>query len=229
MRASARIPPQAFGFLADLADNNNREWFQDNKRRFEEELREPALQFVRDFAPYLAEISPFFRADPRKTGGSMFRIYRDTRFSKDKSPYKTYTGLQFRHERGKDAHCPGFYLHLQPRECFMGVGVWHPDGETLRAIRAAIDADPERWKKASRAKRFAETFELAGDSLKRAPKGYDADHPQIADLRRKDFIGVTKLTQKQVTGASFVQDFAKLCAKGSPLVHFLCDAVEVPF
>jgi len=229
MPATARITSQAFEFLGDLAENNNREWFQDNKRRFEEELREPALQFVRDFAPYLGEISPFFRADPRKTGGSMFRIYRDTRFSKDKSPYKTYTGLQFRHERGKDAHCPGFYLHLQPRECFMGVGVWHPDGETLRAIRAAIDNDPERWKKASRGKAFADTFELAGDSLKRAPKGYDVDHPLIDDIKRKDFIGVTKLTQKQVTGVAFVQNFAKLCTKGSPLVHFLCDAVDVPF
>lgn len=229
MPESARIKPEAFEFLRDLADNNNREWFQENKRRFEDELREPALQFVRDFSPYLAEISPFFRADSRKSGGSMFRIYRDIRFSKDKSPYKTYTGLQFRHERGKDAHCPGFYLHLQPRECFMGLGIWHPDGETLRAIRAAIDADRQRWKKVSRGQRFSDTFELAGDTLKRAPQGYDLDHPLIGDLKRKDFIGVTKLTQKEVTSASFVQDFAKLCGKGAPLVHFLCDAIDVPF
>lgn len=229
MPASAGITPAAFEFLSDLADNNNREWFQENKQRFEEELREPALQLVRDFAPYLSEISPFFRADARRNGGSMFRIYRDVRFSKDKSPYKTYTGLQFRHERGKDAHCPGFYLHLQPSECFMGVGVWRPDGDTLRAIRAAIDADPERWKKVSRARGFTDTFELAGESLKRGPKGYALDHPLIDDLKRKDFIAVTKLTQRQVTSSSFVGDFAKLCKKGSPLVHFLCDAIDVPF
>ena len=229
MSATARLTPRAFKFLRDLADNNNRDWFQVNKQRFEDDLREPALQFVRDFAPHLADISPYFRADDRKTGGSMFRIYRDTRFSKDKSPYKTYTGLQFRHEQGKDAHCPGYYLHLQPKELFMGVGIWHPDGDTLKLIRAAIDADPDRWKKVSRSKRFTDVFELAGDSLKRAPKGYDPDHPLIEDLKRKDFIAVTELTQKQVTSPDFVKQFAKRCRTGSPLVEFLCDAIGVPF
>jgi len=229
MPADARLTAKAFRFLSDLADNNDREWFAANKQRYEDDLREPVLQFVRDFAPYLADISPFFRADARKSGGSMFRIYRDTRFSRDKSPYKTHTGVQFRHERGKDAHCPGYYLHLQPREIFMGLGIWHPDGETLTAIRSAIDADSERWKKITRAKGFTGTFELAGDSLKRAPKGYDVDHPLIEDLKRKDFIAVTRLTQKQVTSKAFVKDFAKLCKKGSPLVEFLCHAIDVPF
>jgi uncharacterized protein (TIGR02453 family) len=229
MSKDPRLSAKSFKFLRDLAANNNREWFQANKHRYEDELREPALQFVRDFAPHLADISPYFRADPRRSGGSMFRIYRDVRFSKDKRPYKTYTGLQFRHEQGKDAHCPGFYLHLEPREIFMGVGIWHPDGETLRAIRAAIDEHPERWKKITRARRFTDTFELAGDSLKRAPQGYDTDHPLIEDLRRKDFIAVTRLTQKQVTSPGFVEDFAKLCKKGSSLVEFLCDAIGVPF
>jgi uncharacterized protein (TIGR02453 family) len=229
MPSDARLTPAAFEFLNDLAANNNRDWFAANKQRYEDELREPVLQFVRDFAPYLADISPFFRADPRKTGGSMFRIYRDTRFSKDKSPYKTYTGVQFRHERGKDAHCPGFYLHLQPDEFFMGVGIWHPDGATLTAIRAAIDATPERWQKVTGAKAFRGTFELAGDSLKRAPKGYDTDHPLIDDLKRKDFIAVTTLSEKQVTGEGFVKEFAGLCRKGSPLVEFLCDATGLSF
>jgi len=229
MPTNPRLSPKTFKFLKDLAENNNRDWFQANKQRFEDELREPALQFVRDFGPYLEDISPFFRADDRKSGGSMFRIYRDTRFSKDKSPYKTYTGLQFRHEQGKDAHCPGYYLHLQPKEFFVGVGIWHPDGDTLKMIRAAIDADPERWKKVSRAKSFTKTFALSGDSLKRAPKGYEVDHPLIGDLKRKDFIAVTQLTQKQVTGPGFIKDFAKMCHTGSPLVQFLCDAIEVPF
>ncbi len=229
MSSSPRLSPKAFKFLNDLKRNNNRDWFNANKDRFESDLREPALQFIRDFAPYLADISPYFCADDRKSGGSMFRIYRDTRFSKDKSPYKTYTGLQFRHEQGKDAHCPGYYLHLQPKEFFVGVGIWHPDGDTLRMIRAAIDAEPERWKKVSRAKAFTKVFNLAGDSLKRAPKGYEIDHPLIEDLRRKDFIAVAELTQKQVTSPGFVKDFAKYCKTGSPLVEFLCDAIGVPF
>jgi uncharacterized protein (TIGR02453 family) len=229
MAKSAHLTPAAFTFLEDLAANNNRDWFEANKRRYEDELREPALQFVRDFAPHLADISPFFRADARRAGGSMFRIHRDTRFSKDKSPYKAYTGLQFRHERGKDAHCPGFYLHLQPERLFCGVGVWRPDAETLRLIRTAIDADPRSWRKASRAPSFARTFELAGESLKRAPKGYAPDHPLIEDLRRKDFIAVSELTAEQVTAPGFVQDFARLCKTGSPLVEFLCRAIDVPF
>lgn len=229
MPTNASLTPKAFSFLKDLAANNDRDWFHANKQRYEEELRGPALQFIRDFAPHLADISPFFRADARKSGGSMFRIYRDTRFSKDKSPYKTHTGLQFRHERGKDAHCPGYYLHLEPKRCFMGVGVWHPDGETLRQIRDAIDADPEGWREVRGDEKFADTFELAGESLKRAPKGYDVDHPLIEDLRRKDFIAVAELTQKQVTSPGFVEDFAGLCRRGSPLVQFLCNAIDVPF
>ena len=229
MSKQPHLTPTAFKFLKDLGANNNRDWFQANKQRFEDDLREPALQFIRDFAPHLAKISPYFRADDRKSGGSMFRIYRDTRFSKDKSPYKTYTGLQFRHEQGKDAHCPGYYLHLQPKEIFVGVGIWHPDGDTLKMIRAAIDDDPSRWKKVSRGKGFTKVFELGGDSLKRAPKGYAVDHPLIDDLKRKDFIAATQLTQKDVTRPDFVKQFATLCKTGSPLVEFLCDALEVPF
>ena len=229
MSTTPRLRPAAFKFLGDLAKNNDRDWFQANKDRFEQDLREPALQFVRDFAPHLAGISPYFRADDRKSGGSMFRIYRDIRFSKDKSPYKTYTGLHFRHERGKDAHCPGFYLHLQPRQVFVGVGIWHPDSETLGKIRGAIDEDPTRWKKVSRGKKFTNVFELSGDSLQRAPKGYTPDHPLIDDLKRKDFIGVAPLTQKEVTATGFPAQFASHCKAGAPLIEFLCDAVGVPF
>ena len=101
-----------FIFLKDLAENNNREWFKANKDRYDEDVKEPALAFVQAFSAKLEKLSPHFRADPRANGGSLFRIYRDTRFSKDKSPYKTYTGIQFRHYAAKDAHAPGFYLHL---------------------------------------------------------------------------------------------------------------------
>jgi len=227
--SSPRLSQASFAFLRDLADNNNRDWFEANKQRFEDDLREPARQFIRDFAPHLADISPFFRADDRKSGGSMFRIFRDVRFSKDKSPYKTYTGVQFRHERGKDAHCPGFYLHLQPDEVFAGAGIWRPDGETLAMIRGAIADDPERWKKVSRGKTFVKTFELAGDSLKRAPKGFDAGHPLIDDLKRKDFIAVAELSEEEVARPDFVKRFAKLCTAGSPFAEFLCEAVEVRY
>ena len=159
----------------------------------------------------------------------MFRIYRDTRFSKDKRPYKTNTGLQFRHDQGKDAHCPGFYLHVQPGECFVGAGIWHPDGPTTRAIRDAIVDDPVAWKRTSRGKKFAAAFDLVGDRLKRPPKGYDPEHALIEDLKWKDYIGVTPITQKAITGPDFMKDFTDLCKAGVPYMKFLCKAVGVPF
>src|SRR5918996_1661223 len=141
--------PELFRFLRDLEANNDRTWFNANKDRYEREVRDPALDFVEDFAPRLAEISQHFVADPRPSGGSLFRIHRDTRFSKDKSPYKTHVGIHFRHELAKHAHTPGFYLHLQPGSVFVGVGIWHPDPPALLRIREAIAGDPSAWRRAT--------------------------------------------------------------------------------
>ncbi|MGH8875660.1 MAG: DUF2461 domain-containing protein, partial [Acidimicrobiia bacterium] len=124
--------PALFSFLRDLEANNEREWFKANKDRYERHVKEPALQFVADIAPHLRRISTHLVADPRPAGGSLFRIQRDTRFSKDKSPYKTYVGIRFGHEAGGDVHAPGFYLHLEPGSCYFGMGVWQPDTPTAR-------------------------------------------------------------------------------------------------
>ena len=107
MAASPHFTPALFGFLSELADNNNREWFQDNKARYERDVRDALVNFVIDFGEILQEISPHMVADPRLSGGSIFRIYRDVRFSKDKSPYKTNAGIHFRHEVGRKVHGPG--------------------------------------------------------------------------------------------------------------------------
>ena len=122
-----------FEFLEDLKANNNSEWFKANKERYIDEVRTPLQQFVLDFAPHLKKISPHFVADPRPVGGSIFRIYRDIRFSKDKTPYKTHAAAQFRHKGGKDVHAPGFYLHLAPGEVFAGFGIWRPDSPSLES------------------------------------------------------------------------------------------------
>ena len=226
---SAHFTPALFEFLAELAANNNREWFRANKSRYDADVKEPALGFISDFGPHLARISPRFRADPRAHGGSLFRIYRDTRFSKDKRPYKTHTGIHFRHEAAKDAHAPGFYLHLQPGHVFAGAGIWRPGGPTLRAIREAIDEDPDSWLRASRDDRFRASFELSGDSLIRAPKGFAVTHPLIEDLRRKDFIGVAELSAEAVLADDFMDVFAGLCRDAAPLQSWLCGAIGVPF
>jgi uncharacterized protein (TIGR02453 family) len=120
---TAHITPALFEFFRELKANNSKEWFAENKTRYEQQVREPLLAFIADFGLRLPAISPHYVADPRKSGGSLFRIYRDVRFSKDKTPYKTGAGIQFRHERGKDAHAPGFYLHLEPDGCFFGAGI----------------------------------------------------------------------------------------------------------
>lgn len=221
--------PKTFQFLNELADNNSREWFKANQDRYEEHVRDPALDFIADFAGSLEGISPHFVADTRKVGGSLFRIQRDTRFSPDKTPYKTNTGMHFRHDRAKDAHAPGFYIHLEPRNCFMGVGLWRPETGVAYAIREHIAAEPKAWRAATRSKAFDGFYSLGGDSLSRPPKGFDADHPLIEDLKRKDFIASAPLTQKAVTSSSFLNDYAKDCKRAVPFMRFLCEAVGVPF
>jgi uncharacterized protein (TIGR02453 family) len=215
--------PELFRFLADLKANNDREWFAANKDRYENDVRGPACDFVADFAPYLEKISPHFVADPRPTGGSLFRIHRDTRFSKDKSPYKAYAGVQFRHERAKDAHTPGFYLHLQPGSVFVAAGIWHPDSQALGKIREAIAGDAKAWQGATKG------IELGGESLKRAPAGYDPEHPLIEDLKRKDFIASVELTEKDACAPGFVERFAGMCKERAPLVRFICGALELQY
>ena len=221
--------PKLFGFLRDLAENNDRDWFKAHQDDYEQHVRQPALDFINDVAEPLSKISDHFVADSRKVGGSLFRIQRDIRFSKDKSPYKTNTGMQFRHLSGKDAHAPGFYVHLQPGECFMGAGLWRPESKVAYEIRHAIDNNQKKWERAVQSDEFTEVFGLRGDSLTRPPKGFDVDHPLIDDLKRKDFIASTKLSQKQVTSDDFLDTFIDYCRRTAPFMSFVCGAVGVPF
>jgi uncharacterized protein (TIGR02453 family) len=226
---AASFGPGLFSFLEDLRAHNDRAWFAANKHRFEEQLLEPSLDFIDAFAPRLEKISPHFRADARPSGGSLFRIYRDTRFSKDKSPYKTNVGIHFRHERAKDAPAPGYYLHIGPGEVFAGGGIWHPDTGAATSIREAIVADPERWRRATRAGAFAKRLELGGDTLKRVPSWADPEHPFADDLKRKDFFGWARLSEADVVAPGFVDEYARICRAAATLMQFLCDALEVPY
>ncbi len=227
--AQPAFGPELFSFLSDLAANNDREWFAANRHRYEDHLLEPALAFIDAFATPLEQISPHFRADPRPSGGSLFRIYRDTRFSKDKSPYKTNLGIHFRHERAKDAHAPGYYLHIGPGEVFGGGGIWHPDTQAATLIREAIVADPERWRRATRGGVFAKRLELGGDALKRVPPWADPEHPFADDLKRKDFFGWARLSEDDVVAPGFVDEYAGICRAVAPLMQFLCEALDVPY
>jgi uncharacterized protein (TIGR02453 family) len=226
---SSYFTPATFSFLKDLSKNNRRDWFERNRSRYEEGVKDPAVRFITDFGPHLRKISTNFRADPRPVGGSLFRIHRDVRFAKDKSPYKTHTGIHFRHFDAGDAHAPGFYLHIEPGEVFVGVGIWHPDTPALEKIRMRVVEEAAEWKRVTRGKGFASRFELSGESLSRPPRGFAPDHPLIEDLKRKDFIGVARLTERDLTSDAFLKDFASLCRAGGPLNRFICGALGIPY
>ncbi|NCG37471.1 MAG: TIGR02453 family protein [Actinobacteria bacterium] len=221
--------PDLFAFLGDLADNNNRAWFNEHKARYEASVRQPALDFITDFVELLEALSPYFVADSRTVGGSLFRIHRDTRFAKDKTPYKLNTGMHFRHERAKDAHSPGFYVHLQPRSCFIGLGLWMPEPKVAYQIRGHIDENQDEWIAATQSKVFTSMYELGGDSLKRPPRGFDVEHPLLEDMKRKSFIATGPIKHSDVTKASFREDLAERFMAGAPLMKFLCAAVGVKY
>jgi uncharacterized protein (TIGR02453 family) len=216
-----------FAFLETLRQNNNREWFQANKQRYEADVRTPMRRFIGDFGPHLRTISTRFVADPRTNGGSLFRIYRDVRFAKDKRPYKTNAGAQFRHEAGRDVHAPGFYLHLEPGMVFVASGVWHPDNRALNKIRDAIVEHPQAWKRATSSKTFLATGCLGGDSLKRPPHGYDPEHPLIEDLKRKDFIAHAHFSEAQACAPDFMAVFTETCRAFAPMTKFLTAALQL--
>ena len=223
------FPNETFTFLQDLAEHNDREWFDANRRRYEEFFVAPSLAYIEAMRRPLAKVSPMYQAVPKKVGGSLMRIFRDVRFSSDKRPYKTNIGIHFRHEAVGDVHGPGLYVHIDTSQCFIAAGIWHPASDVLKAIREAIDGRPSDWKKARDHKAFHSRYELAGDALKRPPQGFDADHPYVDDLRRKDFIGVANLDAAAVMSPGFVNDSIVLFKAATPLSRFLCEAIGVPF
>ncbi len=224
-----RFGPELAAFLQDLRSNNERGWFTANRDRYEETVREPARAFIRAMAPALAAISPHFRADDRKTGGSLMRIHRDTRFSPDKTPYKTNVGIQFRHALGRDVHAPGFYVHLEPGSAFLGAGVWRPDSSALFMIRARIDEEPDTWREVRDDEAFRAAFRLGGESLKTMPRGFAKDHALAEDLRRKDFIALHELPIGDALGLAFPDLAAARMRDSAGFMRFLCEALDVPF
>ncbi len=225
----SQFPTGTINFLKTLKKNNNRDWFNEHKDDYEAMVRAPALAFIESMGSELKQISPHFNAIAKKVGGSLMRVYRDTRFSNDKTPYKTNIGIQFRHELGKDVHAPGFYLHIEPDECFIGVGLWRPDAKSLAMIRNFIMDNPSAWKDAKNYKPFNTSYQLVGESLKRPPRGYPSDHELIEDLKRKDFIAMKSFSPSMITQSDFIQFVKKSFEDSDPFMHYLCDAVDVQY
>ena len=218
-----------FKFFRDLSRNNSREWFHANKARFERDVRDPALALIGDLAEPLATISPYFRADTKTVGGSLFRIQRDTRFANDKTPYKTWLGLRLFHERGRQTTAPVFYLHLQPGNSFVGAGVWHPEPEVLKRIREFLVSNPAAWREASSAPAFRRRFALDGDTLQRPPRGFEATHPLIEDIKRKDFVASRAIDDATVLGPKLRQVIVEDLRRLAPFNDYLCAALGLEF
>jgi len=215
----------AFDFLRELRDHNDREWFAANKERYEKTVRDPALKFIAAFGAKLAKISPHLVADPRPVGGSMFRIYRDTRFSHDKSPYKTHIGIHFFHERAKKApSVPGFYLHVQPGESFAAAGIWRPDPPSLEKLRQAIVDDSPAWRALKKSK-----LTIEGGSLKRPPRGFDPEHRSVEDLKRTDFVTSVRFTDAELCDPKFANTLARVCKTMAPMTRFAAESLRLPW
>ena len=222
MASQSYFSPELFKFLKQLRRHNNREWFQENKERYEVHVRDPFLRFIEDFRPQLHKISPHFMADPRRSGGSLLRIYRDMRFrGPDADPYQTMAAARFPHAAWKQTTAPGFYLHLEPGTSFLGSGLWHPNPETRNSVRQAIVKNPATWQKATSGKRFKALCELEGASSSRMPLGYEPDHPLADDLKRKDFITVTYFKEDQVCASDFLELVTRAVTATAPFMQFL--------
>jgi len=218
----------AFQFLESLQQNNNREWFSENKAQYETLIREPTLDFITSMNSPLHDISPHFIAEPKKSGGSMMRPYRDTRFSKDKTPYKTNIGIQFRHISGKDIHAPGYYVHIDATEIFIGIGLWKPDANALGLIRQSISDNYEQWLEIVTSLE-SHQFGFAGESLKRPPKHFDANDPAIVHLKRKSSLMMKPLALSDTLSADLVDNLVMEFKRSVPFMRFLCRALKVSF
>ena len=227
--ATPYFSPKTFKFLRALSRNNSREWFHAHKEGYEAHLRQPFQRLITDLQPDVRTISEHYRADPRGVGGSLFRIHRDTRFSNDKTPYKTWSGARFFHARSKQVAAASFYLHIQPGSCFIGAGLWQPESDTQRRVRQFIFDNPGAWKAAVQAKVFTRRYELVGDSLVRPPRGFPADHELIDDLKRKDFVASANLDDETVLGPNLRKAVATHLAGLAPLVDYLCAALDLEF
>ena len=187
------------------------------------------LAFIEEVGPGLKQISKHIVADPRPVGGSLFRINRDIRFSKDKSPYKTAVGMSFWNDGGSQSVAPGFYLHLEPGTSFAGGGIHMADNKTLNRVRDLIVAEPEAWKRVTDEKKFAPMYAYMGESLKRAPQGYDAEHPLVDDLKRKGYGWHAMFSEADVVGPGFMDRYLEACRVASPFSGLLARGLGAPW
>jgi uncharacterized protein (TIGR02453 family) len=217
------FPPEAFRFLRALGRNNRREWFLERKDVYLTHVRHPMERLVEALAVRLGDFAPEFVADP---GQSIYRIYRDVRFSPDKSPYKTHAAAVFpHHELGKHQGA-GFYVHIAPGNVFAGGGLYRPGAGDLAAVRQAIAGDPAPLRRIVSAARFRGLFgELSGEQLRRVPRGFPADHAAASLLRHRQFLAGRPFTEELASSGAFAGELQRTFRALLPLCRYLNDAI----
>ena len=212
------LPPSVFSFLEDLKENNHREWFQNNKTRYQEQYNY-ALQFADELRLRMKQIDTIETISGKK---SLFRINKDVRFSKDKSPYKTNSGGALK--RATKYLRGGYYFHIEPGNCFLGGGFWAPSPEDLKHIRLQIAADPGPLQQILSSKEFIATFgQLEGEQLKSAPKGFSKDHPAIDLINYKQFLLIKKLTDEEVQSKQYLETVVSTFQAMRPFFDYMSE------
>lgn len=217
------FPLEGIKFLAQLKKNNNREWFAKHKHEYEEFVKLPMQSIIASLQAPLSKIVPELDVNPTR---SIFRIYRDTRFSKNKTPYKTHVAAVF-HPKGHWEEGAGYYLHIEPSEIYLGGGIYMPNGPQLKKIRTAIAAHPKEFRSIVEHKKFKKRFgNLEGAKLQRNPKGFSIDDPMIEWLKFKQFFTGVSWKEKECYSVKFIDKAVVVYAELLPLIRFLNGALK---
>lgn len=219
------FPKKGFDFLRRLKKNNNRDWFMKHKSEYEELVKFPMQCYVTSLRPLFHDFAPEFDLNPKK---SLFRIYRDTRFSKDKTPYKTHSAAHFElKKKPKLFDGAGYYVHVAPGEVFIGGGIYIPDNDRLKKIRKALVDHSDEFLSILNEKRFKKMFKsLEGEKLTRPPKGYDPKHPMIEYIKFKQFFVGFELSEESCYKKDFLRKSADAFKIATPLLKFLNEAID---
>jgi uncharacterized protein (TIGR02453 family) len=216
------FPKEGITFLKQLKKNNSREWFKNHKSEYEDFVKLPMQSLIASLRPKVARVAPEIDMHPKK---SLFRIYRDTRFSKNKQPYKTHVAAVF-HQRGNWQDSAGYYVHIEPGGIYVGGGIYMPDSDQLKRIRRAIADNPKEFLSIVGSNLFSKKFgSLEGDKLHRVPLGFPKDHMMAEWLKYKSFYTGVEWDEKECYTVKFVDKVVGVYKDLLPLIRFLNSAL----
>jgi uncharacterized protein (TIGR02453 family) len=221
--AQSPFTKKTLAFLRALKRNNDREWFRDRKAEYEQHVRGPMVVLLERLAADFRGFAPDLVSEPRV---SLFRIYRDTRFSADKRPLKTNVAAHFPSRKFRKGEGAGLYVEVAPQWVWMGGGIYMPESAELAAIRARVATDHRRLKRVVTSPAFAGAIgDMSGDRLTRVPRGYPTDHPAADYLRHKQFLGFREYPAEFALSPRFYPELLKVFTALTPLIDFLNDAI----